>query len=118
MIDYTFLWFAAETAAAAEESAEGGLAAFGLDLRVFLLQFGAIAIFYLLFRKFALKRIVAILDDRHETIKEGLENAHKAEKASKEAVAEQQKILEEIKEEYRQKLEEEAKSGEVGKPKD
>ena len=31
---------------------------------------------------------------------------------------EQQKILEEIKEEYRQKLEEEAKSGEVGKPKD
>ncbi len=89
-----FLQFASEAAeqgAKAEEA--GGLAAFGLDPIAILLQGGAFVVLFILFRKFALKKVVGILDDRHQTIEESLENAKQIEASLKNAQKQHEEML-------------------------
>ncbi|HIA91657.1 TPA: F0F1 ATP synthase subunit B [Candidatus Saccharibacteria bacterium] len=86
------LQFAAESSHAAEESA-GGLSEFGLSPIAILLQAGVFVVLYLLLKKFALKNIVKTLDDRRQTINEGLTNAQKATKQLEESAIKQAEML-------------------------
>ncbi len=66
------------TILAAEEAT--GIATLGIDIKALLLQAGTFLILYLLFRKYALAKVVKALADRRETINEGLDNAELMEK--------------------------------------
>jgi len=82
---------AEETAQAAEEAA--GLGALGIDPVAILIQAGTFILLFFLIKKYALDAINDKLNQRDETINEGLENARKASIASEQAVVEQQKLL-------------------------
>lgn len=88
MLDIALQFAATET-----ESAESGLAALGIDPVAILIQSGTFLLLFFLIKKYALDNINQKLTDREETINEGIENAHKAEKASQEAIVKQQEIL-------------------------
>jgi len=63
---------------AAEEAT--GLATLGINFKALLLQAGTFLILYLLFKKYALAKVVKTLDDRRKKIEEGLSNAELMEK--------------------------------------
>ncbi len=71
---------AEHTADASHGEEAGGLSSFGLDPIAFAFQLGAIIIFYILFRKFALKKVVSVLDERHNTIEKSLADAEQISK--------------------------------------
>lgn len=58
--------------AAEEAKAESGLGALGIDPRAFLIQFITFIFVYLVLRKYVFKRIVTALQDRQETIEQGV----------------------------------------------
>ena len=91
MLDMFYQFAAEETAQAAEESS--GLSALGLDPVAILIQSGTFILLFFLIKRYALDAINDKLNQRDETINEGLENARKASIASQEAVAQQQKLL-------------------------
>ncbi len=62
----------------AAEEAAGGISDLGLDPLQIALQAGTFVVLFYLVRKFAFKKIVSILDERHDTIEEGIANAQKA----------------------------------------
>lgn len=76
---------------AAEETT--GIGALGLDWKVMLLQAGAFVIFFFLFKKYALSKVVKILDDRHQTISGSLKTAGAIEKRAKRTVREAEEII-------------------------
>ena len=67
---------------AAEEAT--GIATLGIDVKALLLQAGTFLILYLVFRKYALGKVVHALADRREKINEGLDNAELMEKKTAE----------------------------------
>ncbi len=69
------------------------LSAFGLDPLAFLLQLGAIIVFYVLFRKLALKKVVSVLDERHNTIEKSLSDAQQIAKDVAAAEEKQAELL-------------------------
>ncbi len=82
---YTLTTFAAEDVT--------GIGALGLDWKVILLQAGAFIILYLVFKKYALGKVVKTLDDRHQKIEESIKTADDIEKRSKETNKEAEKIV-------------------------
>ena len=66
------------TTFAAEEAT--GIASLGINLKALLLQTGTFLILYLVFRKFAMAKVVKTLADRRAKIEEGLANADLMEK--------------------------------------
>jgi len=80
-----------ETAQAASEA--GGISAIGLDPVAILIQAGTFILLFFLIKRYALDAINDKLNQRDQTINEGLENARKASIASEAAVVEQQKLL-------------------------
>jgi len=90
------LQFAAEEALVAEElgeASESGLAALGIDPIAILIQSGTFLLLFFLIKRYAMDKINNSLSSREQTINEGIQNAHKAQKASEEAVEKQQQIL-------------------------
>ncbi len=69
-----------------------GIAALGLDWRVMLLQAGTFVLLYLIFKKFALEKVVSVLDARHSKIEESLKTAEDIEKHSEEIGEETRKV--------------------------
>lgn len=59
--------------AAAEEKAEGGLAVLGINPLAFLLQLITFLILFLLLRRFAFDKIIAMLEERRRTIDRGVD---------------------------------------------
>lgn len=57
-----------------------GIASLGINVKALLLQAGTFLILYLLFKKFAMAKVVKALADRREKIDEGLANADLMEK--------------------------------------
>jgi F-type H+-transporting ATPase subunit b len=66
------------TTFAAEEAT--GLASLGINFKALLLQAGTFLILYLLFKKFAMAKVVNTLAERRDKIDEGLANAELMEK--------------------------------------
>lgn len=65
---------------AAEETAkEGGLAVLGINPMALLLQLITFVILYLILKRFAFKKIVALLEERRKTINEGIDLGHEME---------------------------------------
>ena len=89
------LQLAAETKESAEAHSEaaGGLSEFGIDPIKIALLAGVFVILYFLLKKFALEKIVKTLEDRHQTIAEGLANAEKVSKQLQDAEVKQAEML-------------------------
>lgn len=79
------------TTFAAEEAT--GIGALGLDWKVMLLQAGTFVLLFFIFKKYALDKVVKVLDDRHNKIEESLKTADAIEKRSKETDKEAEKII-------------------------
>ncbi len=79
----------------AETSGEstGGIASLGVDLKALLLQAATFVIVFLLLKKFALDKIVAMLEKRHETIDQGVTLGLEMQKAKAELAAKAEKVL-------------------------
>lgn len=90
-MDVLLHFAATETAEAANK---GLLEALGLDLRLFILQLLAFLILVFLLGKFVYPHIIKALDDRRDTIEEGLKNAQKA---TEDLAAVEQKVADIIK---------------------
>ena len=69
------------------------ISALGLDWKVFLAQLVNFTILYLLIKKFALGKIIALMDKRQQVISEGLENAQKAEKTLAQATEKEAAVI-------------------------
>lgn len=85
--------FVTQFAAEKAEESEAGIAALGIDPIAIGLQTGTFLLLFFLIRKYALDKINQSLTDREDTIAEGIENAHKAEKAVREATQKQEEML-------------------------
>jgi len=70
-----------------------GIDALGLDWKVILLQTGAFIILYLIFKKYALGKVVEVIDSRHQKIEESLKTAEKIEKRSEATNKDAEKIV-------------------------
>lgn len=68
--------------------------AFGIDLKLFIAQVINFSILVFLLAKFAYKPILAMLDERRETIATGLKDSEASQKKLAEAENEKKKILE------------------------
>ncbi len=70
-----------------------GIGALGLDWKVMLLQAGTFIILFFIFKKYAMDKVVKILDDRHEKIDQSLKTADAIEKRSERTGKETEKVL-------------------------
>lgn len=71
---------------------EGGLGAFNLNLKDFVIQLITFLLVFLILRRWVVPRVVETLDKRRETLEQSLENA----RATEEALAQAQKRAEDI----------------------
>lgn len=90
-MDVLLSFAATETA---EASSKGLLEALGLDLRLFILQLIAFLILVFLLGKFVYPHLIKAIDNRRDTIEEGLKNAQKA---TEDLAAVEQKVADIIK---------------------
>jgi len=63
--------------AAEDSGSSGGISALGVDLKSLILQIGTFVLVFWLLKKFALGKIVQTLDERRETIDQGVELGRK-----------------------------------------
>lgn len=72
-----------------------GIGSLGLDWKVMLLQAGTFIILFIIFKRYAMDKVVKILDDRHNKIDQSLKTADAIEKRSARTGKETEKILSE-----------------------
>ena len=75
------------------------LDSFGIQWQLLVLQLVAFGIIFFFLRAVAYKRVIQMLDDRADKIKEGLEQSEQAEKRAADIDAEAKKALEEARKE-------------------
>ena len=84
---------AAHTTEDSHGESESGAAVLGIDPLAIALQAGTFLILFVIIRKFALAKIVANLDERRETISEGLKNAEDIEIQKAEVIKKNEQAL-------------------------
>ncbi len=83
---------------AAEEVAQGGIAAIGLDPKALLFQLVNFALLFWVLKRVAYKPILKVLESRRQRIEESLKTAHEIELREKRLVESQAKLLHEARE--------------------
>jgi F-type H+-transporting ATPase subunit b len=84
---------------AAAEAEEAGIAALGIDPLALLAQAGTFLVLFFVIKKFALSKIVKVLDERHQTINRGLHLTSEMDKLKAELDERVEKVLREARKE-------------------
>lgn len=82
----------------AVEGSEGGIGALGVNLKSLILQIATFILVFLLLKKFALDKIVKTLDERKQTIDQGVELGQKLAEEKQRLDTEVEKVLQKARE--------------------